>query len=796
VIDYVTEKYCKEKVGQIITFGTMKAKAAVKDLARALDISIDESNMITKLIPEDPKMNLKKAFEQEPRLKELEENPKYQELFAMARKLEGKNRNSSIHASGVVIGKTDLTDYVPLYMDHKDGSIASQYTMDLIEPQGLVKMDFLGLKTLDLIDHSVKLIRRRGGEYANFDSEKISETGTPESDAVFKMLGEGRSYGIFQFESEGMQKTLKEAQPASIEDLIALNALYRPGPMDNIPQFIASKNGRQPIVYPDPSLEGILKETYGVIVYQEQVMQVARIIAGYSLGQADLLRRAMGKKKMEVMVTEKAKFIAGAVERGFAAADADRIFEILIPFAGYGFNKSHAAAYAVLAYQTAYLKANFPVEFMAANMSNEISSVDKLPLYIDEARRMGIPIDPPDINRSGPLFTVVDGRIVYGFSGIKGVGFAPADEIVACRKDGPYKSFTDFLDRVNIRTVGKKVIELLILTGAFDGFEQSREVLQGNLERAVDYAQNIKDDKKFGQTSLFGDTGEKEYPDFEFESFPEASREDRLKIEKELIGFYFSGHPMDVHKKTWEYAADLNLAQIEAAPDGTYTLVGIIKTLRTHHDKNGKEMCFASIGDYNGEADLVFFSKTWEKCRDEVVPDKIVALKGRLDRSRDNKRDKPSIMVNSVLDIDRLAKTAANSKSPPAAAAQATYAAQSAPAGTPAAADAVSPAAPGPFATAGTLNTSAGGAAQVPAEPSWREVHIKLDEAAAENEETLFPLRDYLIDNRGPCEVYIHLNLSEGERVIRTTTQMGAAATTESIDALARCAGVAEVWRV
>jgi DNA polymerase-3 subunit alpha len=355
VIKYVTEKYGQNRVGQILTFGTLKARAAIKDVARALDISLDEANMIAKLIPEDPKITLKKALELEPRLQEMEQDPRYQELFALARKLEGKNRNSSIHAAGVVIGKTDLTDYVPLYRDHKDEVVASQYTMDVIEPRGLVKMDFLGLKTLDIIKHTEELIRLRGGEYADFDIEKIGESNTAESDAAYKMLGEGKSFGVFQFESEGMQKVLKDSQPASIAELTALNALYRPGPMDNIPQFIDSKWGRQPIVYPHPSLEGILQETYGVIVYQEQVMQVAQIIAGYTLGHADELRRAMGKKKLEVMVKEKKQFIAGAVGRGIAANDADRIFESLLPFAGYGFNKSHAAAYSVVAYQTAYL---------------------------------------------------------------------------------------------------------------------------------------------------------------------------------------------------------------------------------------------------------------------------------------------------------------------------------------------------------------------------------------------------------------------------------------------------------
>jgi DNA polymerase-3 subunit alpha len=336
---YVTEKYGRERVGQIITFGTLGAKAVIKDVARTLNITIPESDMITKLIPRDPKINLQKAIDGEPRLRELEQDPRYTELFALAKKLEGLNRHSSIHAAGVVIGKSSLHDFVPLYRDPKTGGTATQYSMNYLETCGLVKMDFLGLKTLDVIKNTEELIRRRGAAYTAFNIENIPE----DDEATFKMLGDGKSFEVFQFESDGMQSVLKRARPGSIEDLTALNALYRPGPMDNIPRFIDSKNGREPITFPDPSLEEVLKETYGVIVYQEQVMQVARIIAGFTLGHADELRRAMGKKNMEKMVKEKAKFIAWAEERGYSKQKADEIFELLIPFADYGFNKSHAA---------------------------------------------------------------------------------------------------------------------------------------------------------------------------------------------------------------------------------------------------------------------------------------------------------------------------------------------------------------------------------------------------------------------------------------------------------------------
>jgi DNA polymerase-3 subunit alpha len=472
------------------------------------------------------------------------------------------------------------------------------------------------------------------------------------------------------------------------------------------------------------------------------------------------------------------------VSQGFSEADADRIYEILAPFAGYGFNKSHAAAYSVLSYQTAWLKAHFPAEFMAANLSNEINSTvkEKLPEYIDVARQMGIPLDPPDVNRSGRLFTVVDGRIVYGLKAIKGIGDRPAEEIVACRKSGPYKDFIDFLNRVDIKTVGKKVIELLIQTGAFDPFAapgQTRDCLMGNLEAAVNYVQNIKDDKKSGQ-SLFGDTGEKEYPDFVFKDFPKTSREQWLEQEKGLLGYYASGHPMDAHRDTWKYTADLDLSQAEKAPDGTYTVVGILKTLRTHRDKKGNEMAFGTLQDYRGEIDLVFFASTWKDCKDKVLVDEIIAFKGKIDRAGDSqKRLKPSIKVSSVPDLDRLAKTAAR-------------AAASAPAEGPAALPAFSAAGeiPAPMAAAPVPGSGYPAAFPFPAGNPPQAIHIRLNRDAAEAEERLYPLRDYLAGNPGPRSVYIHVPLFQGETVIRTYTQTEGAAD----GALAHCAGVAEVW--
>jgi DNA polymerase-3 subunit alpha len=667
VINYVISKYGKDRVGQIITFGTLGAKAVIKDVARVLGISIPESDMITKLISKDPKINLKKAFEDEARLRELAQDERYKELFELAFKLEGLNRHSSLHAAGIVIGNRPLIELVPLYQERDDaktgksGGIATQYSMNYLEPCGLVKMDFLGLKTLDVIKHVEELIRKRGGKYSRFSVEDCPEN----DEATYKMLAEGKSFEVFQFESDGMQNILKQTKPNSIEDLTALNAMYRPGPMQNIPRYIDSKTGRQAVSYPDPKLESILKETYGVIVYQEQVMETAKIIAGYTMGQADLLRRAMSKKKAEVLEKEKVNFLAGAEKQGYSRRKAEAIYEMLIPFAGYGFNKSHAAAYSVIAYHTAYLKAHFPYEFMAANLSNDIHSADKnkLSQCIDEARRMGITIDPPDVNRSDKLFAVADGHIIYGLLGIKGLGEAPAQEIVRARKDSPYTGFIDFLEKIDIKTVGKKVIEYLVNTGAFDNFGVTRETLAGNLERAAEYAQKKKEDIMSGQAGLFDDIPSGDFPDFQYEEFPQMSRVDRLNLEKQLIGFYFSGHPMDEYRDLWRRSVKVNLADTNTLIPGNCVLIGIINGIKTFINGRGNKMTYAVLADYNGGIDCVFFSDAWQRCQHTVENDKVAVLQGKIDYQKD--KDKYSFIVDNCVprqDVDAVVKETAETE--------------------------------------------------------------------------------------------------------------------------------------
>ena len=642
VINYVTEHYGTERVAQIATFGTLKAKAVVKDVARVLDIPYDESNSICKLIPEDPKMNLTKAFEMSKELVELEKRGGiYAELFDVARRLEGLNRHTSTHAAGVVIGKEDLVNYVPLYRDAKTGAISTQYTMDLIEECGLVKMDFLGLKTLTLIKHTENLIKKREPSFRAADiDEKDHKT--------FAMLSRGESAAIFQFESAGMQGILKDAQPSDIEDLVALNALYRPGPMAYIPQFIGSKRGRQPITYADPELEEELKTTYGVIVYQEQVMKVAQIIAGYSLGNADILRRIMGKKKVAALAEEKLKFIAGAKALGRTEKHAIEIFEMLEPFAGYGFNKSHAVAYSLVAYQTAFLKANYPAEFWAANLTNEMNNPDKFAEYLQVAKDQGLDIMPPSINYSDKHFSVVGTKIVYGLAGIKNVGEGVVEVFVAEReKNGPYKDFLDFLTRIDSRSSNSKLLESLIKAGAFDTMGFNRPTLLANVAAAVTYVQKRREERAYGQISLFDEEIEAQMDTFTMTEAEDWAINEKLETEKALLGFYISGHPMDAFKKAISERVTVNTAKQEALPFGRPTnVIAMVTNIRPYTTKKGDVMAFLQLTDLNATFDATLFPKSFEQFKEILHVDGIYGFTGNFDNSRGG--DKVSYLIESI----------------------------------------------------------------------------------------------------------------------------------------------------
>jgi DNA polymerase-3 subunit alpha len=576
----------------------------------------------------------------------------YQNLFDTAVRLEGLSRHSSTHAAGVVIGKTKLTDYVPLYKDPKTGQITTQFTMDQLEECGLVKMDFLGLATLTLIRNTLKLIAKRGIH--------LTEADIPETDEkTFQMLSEGKSASVFQFESSGMQKTLKQARPTSIEDLIALNALYRPGPMEQIPNFIQGKHNPKSIQWLHPKLKGILEETYGVIVYQEQVMDVARIVGGYTLGGADILRRAMGKKKKEEMDKQEAKFLEGAEKQGFTRDEAKRIFDYLVPFAGYGFNKSHAAAYSVLAYQTAWLKANYPAEYMAANLTNEMDNQEKMGEYMDEAKAMDLEILPPHVNTSERLFTVVDGKIVYGLQGVKNIGEGAVEEILRARADGgPFKDFIDFLERVDLRTVNKRVFETGIQCGVFDGLGHNRATLFHNLA-AIEWVQKQKAEKESGQGGLFDGTDEVAAP-YVFVLHEEWPQKELLNFEKVNLGLFVSGHPLDAIREQWKTTVTVDLgAPRKTDEEKTDQIMGLVTGIKNIITKKGDKMAWANLEDFNCTIELVFFPRTLKQVEtvldSEGLPvlaeEAILGFRGKVEISD----DKAKFIVNEVVPPQGLA---------------------------------------------------------------------------------------------------------------------------------------------
>jgi DNA polymerase-3 subunit alpha len=726
VIDYVVGKYGADRVGQIITFGTLKARAVIRDVARVLDLPYAEADRIAKLIPFGPKMDLTKAMELEPELAKISESGEvYKRLLEVSLKLEGLARHASTHAAGIVIGRDELTSYVPLYRDPKTQVITTQYSMDYLEECGLVKMDFLGLKTLTLIKETLRLLEARGVALQSF----------PEADpATFRLLGQGRSTCVFQFESQGMQEVLKRTKPETIFDLIALNALYRPGPMEFIDQFVDAKRGRAPIRYPLPELEPILKETYGVIVYQEQVMEIARQVAGFSLGEADILRRAMGKKKPEVMAKQKVKFVKGAAAKGYAAAVAEKIFELLVPFAGYGFNKSHAAAYSLIAYHTAYLKANYPAEFMAANLTNEIASTDKLAEYIGEARTMGLAVLPPDINLSERNFTVQEGRIVFGLLGIKNVGTTAVDQILAERaKGGPFPGFLDFLERLDLKVVNRKVVETLVACGVFDSLGENRATLAHNLDRLLEAVASSREARRFGQTVLFDDHSAEAALRVALERVPEWPQLEALNHERLNLGFYFSGHPLDPYRRPLQDCADLDLGALgEASTERLFTVIGLLKEVKEIVTKNGRRMAFAALEDLRGSVELVVFADVFEKSRALLAVDRVVAAVGHLDRSRGD----PKLKVERLLPPEDLAPR------PP------------------------------------------------------RAVHVRFACIAADEQEFL-RLRDLMVGKPGDCAVYFHIrgDGAGGEIVIKASPQLALAAA-EDVLALVRSSPLVEdVWK-
>jgi DNA polymerase-3 subunit alpha len=652
VINYVTEKYGRENVSQIITFGTMGAKAVIRDAGRALDMPFNEVDRIAKLVPNVLNISLKEAIAQSAEMRQArDKDARIAELLSVAERLEGFTRHASTHAAGVVISPQPLQEIVPLYKSGKD-EITTQFAMDDLEKIGLLKMDFLGLTTLTVIDDCLRLIEGTQGVTLDLDEVPLDDAPT------YGLLGKGLTAGIFQFESRGMTDILRRAKPNRLGDLTALNALYRPGPMQMIDDFVARKMGKKRVVYDLPQLQQILEETYGVMVYQEQVMQIAASVAGFSLGEADVLRRAMGKKKHEEMVAMREKFIAGAQANKVPAAKAQKLYELIEQFAGYGFNKSHSAAYALVAYHTAYLKAHYPVEFMSALLTSEIGNQEKLTHYLNECRDMGIEILPPDVNASELVFTPSGESIRFGLTAIKNVGEAAIDSVLSARwKLGRFENLFQFCENVDLRLLNKRVIESLIKAGALDSLGARRSQMARVLDRAMELGAKRQRDAASSQTGLFGGGGEPEpviatpLPDV-----AEWTETERLAGEKEVLGFYVTGHPLEKYAERIAGVVKNDSASIEAMEhDSPVTLAGILTNLKVRPSKKGDLWAAANLEDMRGAVELLVFPQAYQQLQGVLKPEAALLIKGRI-RTEDNARTK--VVVSEAKPLENVANSA------------------------------------------------------------------------------------------------------------------------------------------
>ncbi len=675
VIDYVCKKYGHDHVSQIITFGTMAARMVIRDVGRVLDIPYQDADKLAKMIPNEMHITIPKALEQNKELKELyETDAQTKQVLDIAMALEGMPRQASTHACGIVITKEPVVNYVPLYVNTKDGSITTQFVMTTLEELGLLKMDFLGLRTLTVIQDAINLVKQNRGIDVVFD-EKMNDP------KVYKLWANGESSGIFQFESAGMTNFMKELKPDSLEDIIAGVSLYRPGPMDQIPRYIQNKLDPAHAVYTHPALEPILNVTYGCMVYQEQVMQIVRDLAGYSLGRADLVRRAMGKKKLDVMAKEREYFIygklnengeveiPGCIRNGIDEESANKIFDEMAEFAKYAFNKSHAAAYAVVSYRTAYLKAYYPEEFFAATLNSYLGNLDKVPEYIDECKRLHIEILKPDINKSFTKFTVDNGKIRFGLGSVKNVGVAAVDSIVKEREEnGKFTSFTDFLERMQNEAVNKKCIESLIRAGAFDEFEQTRSTLIASFESIMDTISDSSKKSFSGQVTMFDLNPEDEKMSdikYTYNTLEEYSKRELLSMEKEMLGLYISGHPLDNLREQIEMQTNINTLQmrqlheneenaemtvnIPEFKDGqNVKFAGIISSIKKKYTKNNKLMAFLTIEDLYGQAEIILFESCYQACSQILLNDKIVLVEGRLSIRED---EDTKIVANRITEF-------------------------------------------------------------------------------------------------------------------------------------------------
>jgi DNA polymerase-3 subunit alpha len=631
VISYVQQRYGKDKVAQIITFGTLQARAVLRDVGRVMQLPLGQVDRLAKMVPANPAnpVTLAQALDIEPRLREeARRDEAVARLIDVAQELEGLYRNASTHAAGVVIGDRPLTQLTPLYRDPRSELPATQFNMKWVESAGLVKFDFLGLKTLTVIDRAVKYLEKRG--------EVVDMAKLPlDDEPTYELMSNALTIGVFQFEGQGMRDALRQLRPNSIEDVTAIGALYRPGPMDNIPTFVDCKFGRKEIDYLHPMLEGVLKETYGIIVYQEQVMQIAQILAGYSLGEADLLRRAMGKKKKEEMEAQRARFIAGAEQKGVPPAQSGAIFDLVDKFAGYGFNKSHAAAYAFVSYQTGWLKANHPVEFFAASMSLDIANTDKLAVFYQDAKRFSVKIQPPCVNRSMADFDVENGEVLYALGAIRNVGMQAMQHVVDVRKKGgPFRDIFDFVERVDPRQVNKRTFETLARAGAFDAIHPNRAQLVEAADLLLGVSQSVAAERESDQVGLFGDSSA-DLIQAQKNKMPRTEAwtpTQRLDEELAAVGFYLSGHPLDdmveaLRRKRTDLLTDAIAKAVAGAE--ALRMAGVVRRKQERPSRSGEKFAFVTFSDPTGEYEVLFPPESLKKCRDFLEPGKAVSLKVR-----------------------------------------------------------------------------------------------------------------------------------------------------------------------
>ena len=650
VIDYIKEKYGYKSVAQIITFGTMKAKSVIRDVGRVLSMSYGEVDTIAKMVPVEPNINLEKALKLNPELEAVKnKSDLHRELIDLSKKLEGCHRHASTHAAGVVIAPGPLTDYVPLYKNPATGDIATQADMNGLEDLGLFKFDFLGLRNLTVIDKTVALIKRRHKEIVNINNLDLNDS------AVYKnIFSSSNTIGVFQFESEGMREYLNQLKPNTIADIIAMNALYRPGPMANIPEFIARKHGEKSIKYLHSSLKPILEETYGIIVYQEQVMQICSAIGGFSLAESDNIRKAMGKKKKKLLASYKIQFVDGGVKKGIEKNIVIDIFELLEKFAAYGFNKSHATAYAVIAFQTAWLKNYYPIEFMTANISSDINDTDKVVKLISDARRMGLNINHPNINTASADFTITDNKTMeYGLAAIKNVGYKVSEQISLYRKShGQFKSIFDLCSIPEL-VVNKKVLESLILVGAFDKLQINRATLYNALDLILDYNAKFHKNKNLNQESLFLDSDQAiHYP--ELIECADWSDDKKLKFEKEYLGFYLSDSPLSKFDTLLLELSTLDSSGYSKYQNSDYIQIGgLINEVVLRYDKNGNQWAILNLDLLLGQKLQIFvFHNVYNEYSNLLIEDAPIFIKGKISNQSDDMQV-TQVIANKVFEIDQ-----------------------------------------------------------------------------------------------------------------------------------------------